>query len=573
MATLLSVNVGRPRDIAWNSRTVHTGIWKRPVDGPVMARRLNLDGDGQGDLEGHGGEQRAVMVYQAQSYDYWRQFLDRSDLTWGNFGENFTVDGLADEQVCIGDRYRIGEAEFEVTQPRTTCYRVGLRLGEPRMAALLVSEHRPGFYFRVLREGLVRPGDDIVRIGVAAQRISVADTDALLYLPDGTVDTMRRVLEVDALSPGWRESFRDLVARADQPQRERAIPSAPAWDGFRRMRVAELVHETARVTSVYLAGTGTEALPAPRPGQYLTLRLPGEPATVRSYSLSAVAPDHYRISVKRETQGVASTYINTALAVGDEVDVAAPRGAFVLTDAATPVVLFSAGIGVTPVLAMLSALAAQRSPRTVWWIHVTTSPGADALAEEARRLVEGLPAGHCHVFYTADAPEPLPSGASRGRPDGPALGVLGIPADADVYLCGPDGFMDAMTAAMIGLGVAGGHIHTERFASLSAINPGVVATGRPAPHVPAVLGTGPLVTFARAGLATAFDEKKASLLEMAEECDVPTRWSCRTGVCRTCSTPLLSGAVTYQLAPLTEPDPGEVLLCCTRPATDVVLDL
>ena len=133
--------------------------------------------------------------------------------------------------------------------------------------------------------------------------------------------------------------------------------------------------------------------------------------------------------------------------------------------------------------------------------------------------------------------------------------------------------MDDLTTVMVELGVATDRIHTERFASLSAINPGVLAADHPAPHPPAVRGTGPLVTFARAGVAAAFDEHKANLLEMAEACDVPTRWSCRTGVCQTCSTPLLSGRVTYQLAPLTEPDPGNVLLCCSTPASDVVLDL
>src|SRR3954463_7789424 len=163
MARLLSVNVGLPRDIAWKGRIVHTGIWKIPVLGRCRVGRLNLDGDGQGDLAGHGGEQRAVMVYQAESYHHWRRHLDRPDLSWGMFGENFPVDGLADDQVCIGDRYRIGSAEFEVTQPRVTCYRVGIRLGVPEMPALLVSHHRPGFYFRVLTEGQVRAGDEIVR--------------------------------------------------------------------------------------------------------------------------------------------------------------------------------------------------------------------------------------------------------------------------------------------------------------------------------------------------------------------------------------------------------------------------
>ena len=126
---LLSVNTGLPKNVAWQGKTVYTGVWKHPVDGPTMVRRLNIDGDGQGDLAGHGGEQRAVLVYQVQSYRHWQQHFGRDDLGYGQFGENLTVDGLTDDEVCIGDRYRIGEAEFEVTQPRVTCYRVGLRLG------------------------------------------------------------------------------------------------------------------------------------------------------------------------------------------------------------------------------------------------------------------------------------------------------------------------------------------------------------------------------------------------------------------------------------------------------------
>jgi ferredoxin len=126
---LLSVNTGLPKNVAWQGKTVYTGVWKHPVDGPTMVRRLNIDGDGQGDLAGHGGDQRAVLVYQVQSYRHWQQHFGRDDLGYGQFGENLTVDGLTDDEVCIGDRYRIGEAEFEVTQPRVTCYRVGLRLG------------------------------------------------------------------------------------------------------------------------------------------------------------------------------------------------------------------------------------------------------------------------------------------------------------------------------------------------------------------------------------------------------------------------------------------------------------
>ena len=164
MPRLLSVNVGLPRDVTWNGKTVRTAVWKSPVTGRRMVRKLDIDGDAQADLAGHGGEHRAVFVYQMDSYHYWESFLGRNDFTFGQFGENFTVEGLPDNEVCIGDRYRIGDAEFEVTQPRVTCYRVGIRMNEPRMPALLVEHHRPGFYFRVLQEGEVGAGDDIVKI-------------------------------------------------------------------------------------------------------------------------------------------------------------------------------------------------------------------------------------------------------------------------------------------------------------------------------------------------------------------------------------------------------------------------
>ena len=184
MARLLSVNVGLPRDIAWKGRTVHTGIWKDPVAGRCRVGRLNLDGDGQGDLAGHGGEQRAVFVYQIESYRHWEEQLKRTDFVPGQFGENFTIEGLTDDVVCLGDRYRIGSALFEVTQPRVTCYRVGIRMNEPRMPALLTSSGRPGFYFRVLEQGEVGAGDDIVKVGEATERMTIEEINALLYSPD-----------------------------------------------------------------------------------------------------------------------------------------------------------------------------------------------------------------------------------------------------------------------------------------------------------------------------------------------------------------------------------------------------
>jgi MOSC domain-containing protein YiiM len=267
VATLVAVNVGLPRDVAWNDRVVHTGAWKMTVDGPRMVRRLNVDGDGQGDLGGHGGEQRAVLVYQLDSYRHWADFLDRDDLRYGHFGENFTVDGLPDDEVCIGDRYRIGDAVFEVTQPRVTCYRVGLRLNEPRMAALLVSHRRPGFYMRVITEGEVQAGQEIVKVASGPDGVSVAEIDALLYLPGHPRTGVQRALRIPALSPGWQASLRAL-ADADGDGAGNAgltgtAAPAPAWAGFRPLTVTAAHQESRRDTAARLAGGPVDHRQAP----------------------------------------------------------------------------------------------------------------------------------------------------------------------------------------------------------------------------------------------------------------------------------------------------------------------
>src|SRR5215468_56094 len=409
-----------PKDVPWQGKTVHTGVWKYPVAGPVMVRRLNIDGDGQGDTAGHGGEQRAVLVYQVQSYQYWQRHFGRNQFSYGQFGENLTVDGLPDDEVCIGDRYRIGQAEFEVTQPRVTCYRVGLRLGEPELPALLVGHHRPGFYMRVITEGQIQAGDAIIKTRIGPHALSVADTDALLYLPGRDQDKLRIAVQIPALSPGWQGSFRDLLAAAGGDRTVGTPPqtAGPAWPAFRELRVAKVVREDATVSSIYLAAADGTALPSALAGQYLTLRITGagQPAAVRSYSLSS-APDAgtYRISVKLEPYGIASSYLNHHLEPGAVLDAAAPHGDFVLDDGTGPVLLISAGIGVTPVLAMLHQLAGRRSERDIWWLHGARGPREHPFAAEAHALLASLPLLSGNITYS---PAPLEN-----------------PADGEVLIC------------------------------------------------------------------------------------------------------------------------------------------
>jgi MOSC domain-containing protein YiiM/ferredoxin-NADP reductase/ferredoxin len=586
MARLLSVNVGLPRDVAWKGRTVRTGIWKTQVDGRCRVRRLNLEGDGQGDLAGHGGEQRAVFVYQIESYRYWQDRLKRTDFVHGQFGENFTIEGLLDDAVCIGDRYQIGSALFEVTQPRVTCYRVGIRMNEPRMPALLTSSGRPGFYFRVLETGEVSAGDEIVKVGETKERMTVAEINALLYSPNHPRDQLERALRIAPLSPGWRSSFEALLQRqaTGESGNVALAPAAaahPAAPGFRQLVVTAIDEECTDVLSLTMQSANGGLLPAGLPGQYVVLRLRRTPSGAplfRSYSLSGPASTtRYRISVKLEPNGAAGSYLREQVRVGDVVDVSAPRGSFVPQPGERPVVLLSAGIGATPVLAMLHALAAIRSTRQVLWLYAARDRQHHPFAIEVRRLMGALARGRTYVCYSK------PGARDQMGEDFNAIGHLsrsvfdevGLPREADVYLCGPGRFMADMEQALIAAGVGRERIHVEIFNGGESMTPGIVSAPTRAPHVPKDdTNTGPLVSFARSGVAAHWKAPGyQSILELAEACDVPVRWACRTGVCHNCESGLVSGTVAYEPEPLERPADGNLLVCCSRPVGDVVIDL
>jgi ferredoxin-NADP reductase/MOSC domain-containing protein YiiM len=579
---LLSVNVGMPKDVTWQEKTVFTGVFKNPVSGPRRVRKLNVEGDGQGDLAGHGGEHRAVFVYQVDSYRYWEHELGRSDFVYGQFGENFTVEGLSDDEVCIGDRYEIGTGLFEVTQPRVTCYRVGIRMNDPRIPALLVSHRRPGFYLRVLDEGEVQAGDEIVKVASGPERMTVAEVDALLYLPGHPRRQLLRALRIGALSPGWQASFRALLdGEAGVGNAGLAVTSPPpAWPGFRRLTVAAIERESESVISIRLEDPGDAALPAARPGQYLTLRIQpehGQRSVLRNYSLSG-PPDagYYRIAVKREPDGVASGYLHTRLAVGDQLEIAAPRGTFILDRTHAPVLLISAGIGATPVLAMLHALAEEHSDREIWWLHGARSRRDHSFTTEARALLASLPNVHAHVYYSSPGPDDREGRdfERAGRLTPSLLAELEPPRDAEAYLCGPAPFMEEISAGLAAMGLDASRIHTEPFGPAPGLTPGIAATPARAPHPPAgEPGSSPTIEFARSNLAIPWSGDYASLLELAEACDVPVRWSCRTGVCHNCETTLIAGTVDYDPDPVEPPTDGSALICCSRPHDDVVLDL
>jgi ferredoxin-NADP reductase/MOSC domain-containing protein YiiM len=538
-------------------------------------------------LAGHGGEQRAVFVYQIESYQYWQEQLKRTDFVHGQFGENFTIEGLPDDAVCIGDRYQIGGALFEITQPRVTCYRVGIRMNEPRMPAMLTSSGRTGFYFRVLQEGDVSAGDEIVMVKEAEERMTVAEINALLYSPNHPRDRLERAFRIEALSPGWRWSFEQLLQSRTTGAGEGnaglapAASAHPAAPGFRLLAVTVIHQESADVLSLTIQSPDGRELPMALPGQYVGLRLQrtaGEPPLFRSYSLSGpLSTERYRISVKIEPNGVAGTHLREHVRVGDTLDVSSPRGSFILQSGEGPVVLLSAGIGATPVLAMLHALAGDRSTRQVLWLHAARDKQHHPFADEVRRLMGALTHGRSYVYYSR------PTSSDKMGEDFYATGHLsqsafeqvGIPREANVYLCGPTRFMTDIKEMLAAMGVTPERIHVELFNGSESMTPGVVDAVTRVPHLPKDdANTGPLVSFPRSGISAHWKASAyQSILELAEACDVPVRWSCRTGVCHNCESGLVSGEVVYRPEPLEKPTDGNLLICCSQPIGDVVIDL
>ena len=211
---VLSVNVSLPTEVLYRDKRVTTGIFKEPVNGRVMLRTLNLDGDGQADLIGHGGIYKAAYVYSIENYDYWKRELGRTDFTFGQFGENVTVEGMLEDQICVGDVFRVGSALVEVTQPRVPCYKLGIKMGLPQFVKMFLASCRVGFYLRVLEVGEIGPGDVLDHVRTDPERMTVREVCHLLYFDPKNLEGAKKALRIRALSPGWRQSFEERLVRA-----------------------------------------------------------------------------------------------------------------------------------------------------------------------------------------------------------------------------------------------------------------------------------------------------------------------------------------------------------------------
>ena len=578
---LLSVNVSLPRNVTYKGRTVRTGIYKEPVEGRVKVARLNLEGDGQADLVGHGGEFRAVLVYSIENYEYWSETLGRTDLAFGQFGENFTVSGMLDDIIHVGDRFCIGTALFEVTQPRVPCYKLAMKMEVEGFYNRLLKSGRPGFYCRVLEEGAVEAGDRIEQVAADSVAMTVQRVSNLLYFDKDDFGGAREALRIPALSPGWRHSFEERLAKAEVVTRAR--------EPYRTLVVTDTVPESEDITSFYLKAADGESLSPFLPGQFLPLKLdiPGQyRAVYRTYSLSdSPKKDYYRLTIKREAApvdqpdaypGVSSNYFHDMVEIGSELRAKSPRGKFFLDPAGeSPVVLLSAGVGLTPLVSMLNAIMETASDRPVWFIHGSRNGRVHAMGDHVRRLASQHSNVYVHIRYSQPLPDDVPGRDydDRGHVDIDLVERLVRQTHRDFYLCGPTAFMKSLFDGLLAWGVGAHRIHYEFFGPASDMKKRErLATPKRLAEVSACCSEA-LVTFSRSRVAANWNPSLESLLDLAEVSGLSPDYSCRSGVCHTCKCELTEGEVEYGLEPLDPPEEGSVLICCARPLTDITVDI
>ena len=576
---LLSVNISLPKEITVKERTVRTGIFKEPVDRRVRVGSLNIDGDGQADLIGHGGPFRAVLVYSFENYAYWERELGQSGFEFGHFGENFTVDGMLDEDIHVGDVFRIGTALFEVSQPRVPCYKLAIKVGVEGFYNRILKSGRTGFYFRVLEEGEVGAGDVIERVSVDSIGMTVRRVSDLLYFEKDDLDRAKTTLRIKALSPGWKRSFEQRLAKAQV--------AAKAEEKYRTLVVTRKVPESESITSFYLTPEDGEPLDPFLPGQFLPLKMniPGQYKPVfRTYSLSdRPGTGHYRLTVKREPApsdrpdvypGVSSNYFHDHVEVGSKLIAKAPRGKFYLDpNGETSVALLSGGVGLTPLVSMLNAIVAAGSNRPTWFIHGSQNRKVHAMGEDVRRVAEENSNVHAHIRYSRPSAEDVVGRDydDEGHVEVELLKRLLPSNDCDFYLCGPTPFMRSLLNGLLAWGVPEPRIRYEFFGPASALNERAkVATPKRVAEA-AQCCSDTAVTFSKSGVRANWNPSFESILDLAEANGLSPDYSCRSGICHTCMVEMEEGEVEYVLEPLDPPDEGSVLICVAKPTADVVV--
>jgi ferredoxin-NADP reductase/MOSC domain-containing protein YiiM len=577
MAKVIAVSVSIPRVVDIGGRPMSTSIVRAPYPGALRFDRGGPVGNGTA------VHTEDVLATISENYDFWTRELGVAREAWPPcfWGENLTLSGLSEHTLRIGDRLAIGAtAMLEVTSPRIPCIKLSWRLGQPEgFLRTLVNSGLTGFYLRVLNAGEISAGDPVTLESPHPDNISVAELSRLLHDDSVDVERLRRTLATPALGDQASTMLRHRITQLTDGARCRQ----GRWHGWRPFVVSEIVDEAADVRSFTLRPKDGDALAQFRAGQFLTVRLQtsaGRTVT-RTWSLSDYDEEGvaYRLTIRRALKGQGSAHLHDFAKVGDPLDVRSPAGTFAL-DRSTVfrVVLISAGIGVTPLLAMLKAHAAREDAPPLLWIHTTRHGGTHTLRAEVEKIVRDNPQFRSHVVYTAPRPEDRVGMDydSAGRLTSEQLSrLLGanyscrpfgreieLPSRAGLfYICGPEEFERSVRGTLTELGVAATAIYSEGFGRVRADPVSAVSRSE--------------VRFRHAGITALWqNDGGLSLLELAEQQGLTPPSSCRTGTCLTCETPLTAGEVIYNPRPACEPTTGRVLICCARPASSMLeLDL
>lgn len=576
---LISVNIAPSGPMTVQGEQIMTGFYKQPATGPIAISRIGAAGDARiacaTDLN------RAVFMYQSRYYDEWRRELARP-LTFGIFGENFTFDGPPDTEFCVGDVLQVGSAKVRITQPRFPCRKMTVRMGEGEDFPLrYLRSGRLGFFCSVDEPGEVRAGDEI-RIDQRAKthRIPLTEFSRLTYFEPDDEDGLERLLASPDLVPEWRIKVERLLRRARGPEE--------GWHDYRPLVVSRRRLLSPDVVSFDLHDPIGKPLPAFDAGQFITLRLdvPNQAKpVVRTYTIVGRSDDDrgYQLAVKRELPplgqpslpaGVASNYLHDGVEQRATLMALSPRGHFVVEPGSRPIALLSAGIGVTPMLAMFEHLATCPLKRQVLFVHGARSGREHVYGSRVRQLVAKNDLLRSHVLYSKPGPNDVVGHDfdACGRLSTETLDDLLPSFNVDFYLCGPESFMRDMVRGLMSRGVPKEQIRYEFFGAgaslfedevdLDTLPDALDTNGRPI-----------TVNFARSGLSVPWKEGIFSMLALAERHGLRPSASCRTGLCAVCVCRIDGGDVKYVLQPLDQPRPDEVMICCAKPTTSVILDL
>jgi ferredoxin-NADP reductase/MOSC domain-containing protein YiiM len=563
---LLAVFAGRVAPLG--PKGVASAFIKNRVVDRVSVTKRGLIGDEQADLAVHGGADKAVYAYPAVHYPSWLEEFPEHAALWGpgSLGENLSVSGCDESNIAIGDVFRLGSAILQVTQPRKPCFKLALRFGgDQRIAPRMIRQSRTGWYCRVLEDGCFGPGDAFEQLERPHSEWSVKRVNETAYDVTATTETLQAVAALPALSAAWRAQTNSAAA---------SISKWRAVADFRRFVLVEARDESASIRSLSFAPADGGDIPPHQPGQHVQIKLrSGGSDFIRRYTISSVpVSKSLRVSVKREASGLASRLLHQ-LQIGQQIEISKPQGRFVFDrKAGRPVVLLSAGVGITPMISMLHAAVTQDGSHPfvpqVLFCHVVRNGAEHAFREQFAASLAKHPNTISRIFYSRPSEEDrqLRRFDQEGRLRIEDIGPF-VTAEHDFYLCGPASFMATIRSELVKQGVPESHIKAETF----DFGAGGAQRFDFSPDALRRFKSKATVRFGERGKRLAWTPEDGTLLELAEKHEVTVSSDCRMGLCGTCAARIVLGEVTHLGLDGSGPADGEALLCRAIPRTDELL--